>query len=113
MAPFAKSVSYGTSVTRKSLFEFQTLFGRPLNNESEAAWNALMPSTAPESHSLQMLTHRYRSVGRGFVIIKNDTALPDQPGLNQSIVEQKAMVSVFHQLHCIVSHTTYPGPIIR
>ncbi|KAK5996529.1 Oxidase ustYa [Cladobotryum mycophilum] len=66
-----------------SLFEFQTVFGAPLNNESEAAWNELMP------------------IGRGFVVIKNDTVLPDQPGLNQSIVEQKAMVSVFHQLHCL------------
>ena len=99
------------TVMRKSLFEFQTLYGRPLNNESETAWNALMPSTAPIVHALPILitsTHRFRLDGRGFVIIKNDTALPDQPGLNQSLVEQKAMVSVFHQLHCIVSHAVTP-----
>ncbi|KAE8351273.1 hypothetical protein BDV28DRAFT_137494 [Aspergillus coremiiformis] len=40
-------------------------------------------------------------IGRGFVTIRNDTALPDQPGLNQSLPEQHAMVSVFHQLHCL------------
>ncbi|QUC21790.1 uncharacterized protein UV8b_06026 [Ustilaginoidea virens] len=70
-------------ISRTSLFEFQTLFGAPLNNESEYAWNKLMP------------------VGRGFVIVKNETVLPEQPGLNQSISEQKAMVAVFHQLHCL------------
>ncbi|ATY60385.1 hypothetical protein A9K55_006840 [Cordyceps militaris] len=70
-------------VTTTSLFEFKTLYGDRLSNESETAWNALMP------------------VGRGFVIIKNDTAIPDQPGLDQSVAEQKAMVSVFHQLHCL------------
>lgn len=37
-----------------------------------------------------------------FVVIKNDPALPDQPGLDPSIPEQKAMVAVFHQVHCIV-----------
>ncbi|GAO17430.1 hypothetical protein UVI_02052290 [Ustilaginoidea virens] len=66
-----------------AILKFQTLFGAPLNNESEYAWNKLMP------------------VGRGFVIVKNETVLPEQPGLNQSISEQKAMVAVFHQLHCL------------
>ncbi|OAA43928.1 hypothetical protein BBO_04284 [Beauveria brongniartii RCEF 3172] len=70
-------------IAKPSLFEFKTLYGTGLSNESETAWNALMP------------------VGRGFVVIKNDTVIPDQPGLNQSVVEQKAMVSVFHQLHCL------------
>ncbi|KAJ5503317.1 hypothetical protein N7463_006191 [Penicillium fimorum] len=70
-------------ISANSQFQFQTLFGEPPNNESETAWNDLMP------------------VGRGFVIINNDTVLPDQPGLDQSIVEQKAMVAVFHQLHCL------------
>lgn len=32
-------------VPTSSLFEFQTLFGEPLNNKSETAWNELMPST--------------------------------------------------------------------
>ncbi|OAA72579.1 hypothetical protein ISF_01652 [Cordyceps fumosorosea ARSEF 2679] len=66
-----------------SLFELKPLYGEGLNNESEAAWNELMP------------------VGRGFVVVKNHTAIPDQPGLDQSVSEQKAMVSVFHQLHCL------------
>ncbi|EJP63462.1 uncharacterized protein BBA_07638 [Beauveria bassiana ARSEF 2860] len=47
-------------IAKPLLFEFKTLYGTGLNNESETAWNALMP------------------------------------------VEQKAMVSVFHQLHCLV-----------
>ncbi|KGQ06485.1 hypothetical protein BBAD15_g8220 [Beauveria bassiana D1-5] len=46
-------------IAKPLLFEFKTLYGTGLNNESETAWNALMP------------------------------------------VEQKAMVSVFHQLHCL------------
>ncbi|KAE8364652.1 hypothetical protein BDV27DRAFT_145155 [Aspergillus caelatus] len=61
----------------------QTLYGEPLNPEAEKAWDELMP------------------VGRGFVNINNDTALPDQPGLDQSLPQQRAMISVFHQLHCI------------
>ncbi|KJK68651.1 protein of unknown function DUF3328 [Aspergillus parasiticus SU-1] len=50
---------------------------------SDVAWDELMP------------------IGRGFVNINNDTALPDQPGLDQSLPQQRAMISVFHQLHCI------------
>ncbi|PYH98058.1 hypothetical protein BO71DRAFT_480605 [Aspergillus ellipticus CBS 707.79] len=65
------------------LFEFETLYGEPLSPEAEKAWDEMMP------------------IGRGFVTIQNDTALPDQPGLNQSLPEQHAMISVFHQLHCI------------
>ncbi|OOO05259.1 Protein of unknown function DUF3328 [Aspergillus oryzae] len=71
-----------TAPTRK-LFVFQTLYGEPLNPEAEKAWDELMP------------------IGRGFVNINNDTALPDQPGLDQSLPQQRAMISVFHQLHCI------------
>ncbi|KAE8418377.1 hypothetical protein BDV36DRAFT_295219 [Aspergillus pseudocaelatus] len=71
-----------TAATRK-VFVFQTLYGEPLNPEAEKAWDELMP------------------VGRGFVNINNDTALPDQPGLDQSLPQQRAMISVFHQLHCI------------
>lgn len=40
--------------------------------------------------------------------IRNDTALPDQPGLDQSLPEQRAMISVFHQLHCLVSNLHRP-----
>ncbi|EGX93791.1 hypothetical protein CCM_02060 [Cordyceps militaris CM01] len=90
-------------VTTTSLFEFKTLYGDRLSNESETAWNALMPG---DPHSIPSSHHTVSSdqnllVGRGFVIIKNDTAIPDQPGLDQSVAEQKAMVSVFHQLHCL------------
>ncbi|KAE8380868.1 hypothetical protein BDV26DRAFT_289956 [Aspergillus bertholletiae] len=70
-------------VSTKKLFVFETLYGEPLSPNAEKAWNELMP------------------VGRGFVTIKNETALPDQPGLDQSLPEQRAMVAVFHQLHCL------------
>ncbi|KAL0930189.1 uncharacterized protein CTRU02_215009 [Colletotrichum truncatum] len=61
------------------------LYGQPPNPESIEAWNKLLP------------------VGRGWVAVKNKTALPDLPGLNQSLPEHKAFPSVFHQLHCLYS----------
>ncbi|EXF74065.1 hypothetical protein CFIO01_10491 [Colletotrichum fioriniae PJ7] len=42
-------------------------------------------------------------IGRGWVTVKNETALPDLPGLNQSLPEHRAYPSVFHQLHCLYS----------
>lgn len=45
--------------------------------------------------------------GRGWVHMRNKTALPDMPGLNQSLPEHIALPSVYHQLHCLVS----PPPI--
>lgn len=41
--------------------------------------------------------------GRGWVHMRNKTALPDMPGLNQSLPEHIALPSVYHQLHCLVS----------
>ncbi|MCJ1357639.1 MAG: hypothetical protein MMC33_007635 [Icmadophila ericetorum] len=70
-------------ITRIELFKFHKVYGEPPSDEVKKAWNDLMPT------------------GRGFVHIKNDTALPDVPRFNQSITEQHAMVSVFHQLHCL------------
>ena len=43
------------------------------------------------------------AAGRGFVYVKNETILPEYPRLNESMPEQRAVVSVFHQLHCLVS----------
>lgn len=80
------------------------MFGEPLNNKSEEAWNDLMPNMS--SYFLEtclMLMNNFMISWCRFVVIKNDPALPDQPGLDPSIPEQKAMVAVFHQVHCIVS----------
>ncbi|TKW52252.1 hypothetical protein CTA1_11000 [Colletotrichum tanaceti] len=41
--------------------------------------------------------------GRGWVHMLNKTALPDMPGLNQSLPEHIALPSVYHQLHCLYS----------
>lgn len=45
--------------------------------------------------------------GRGWVHMRNKTALPDMPGLNQSLPEHIALPSVYHQLHCLVSPPPY------
>lgn len=92
------------------IFTFQELYGLPPSEESMAAWNKLMPSMYFNQKTLlpPIIVHTLKSrlchlVGRGFVYINNDTALPDQPKLDQSIKHQRAMVAVFHQLHCLVS----------
>lgn len=41
--------------------------------------------------------------GKGFIVVKNDTALPHMPGLRRPAHEQKACVAIFHQMHCLVS----------
>ncbi|OLN86895.1 hypothetical protein CCHL11_04539 [Colletotrichum chlorophyti] len=61
------------------------LYGQPPNPESIKAWNKLLPT------------------GRGFVTVKNESAMPDLPGLNQSLPEYQAQHTVFHQLHCLYS----------
>ncbi|KAI8179865.1 hypothetical protein K4K51_003168 [Colletotrichum sp. SAR 10_75] len=65
------------------VFQSEPLFGQEPNNESIAAWNSLLPK------------------GRGWVHVRNQTALPDMPGLNQSLPEHIALPSVYHQLHCL------------
>lgn len=54
--------------------------------------------------------------GKGFIVLPNETAeaLPDLPRLDKSKKEQHAMVTVFHQLHCLVcvpSPFPFPFPI--
>lgn len=36
------------------------------------------------------------------MFINNETILPEMPGLDQSLPQQRAMISVFHELHCLV-----------
>ncbi|TLD34271.1 hypothetical protein PspLS_01041 [Pyricularia sp. CBS 133598] len=69
----------------KKVMHSEPLFGQEPNDESIAAWNSLLPK------------------GRGWVHMRNKTALPDMPGLNQSLPEHIALPSVYHQLHCLYS----------
>ncbi|KAI6571032.1 hypothetical protein MCOR06_011842 [Pyricularia oryzae] len=69
----------------KKVMHSEPLFGQEPNEESIAAWNSLLPK------------------GRGWVHMRNKTALPDMPGLNQSLPEHIALPSVYHQLHCLYS----------
>lgn len=41
--------------------------------------------------------------GKGFIVVKNDTQLPNMPGLRHPENEQRACLAIFHQLHCLVS----------
>lgn len=67
------------------------LYAREPDEESEMAWNHLLP------------------LGRGQVKINNQSSIPDLPGYNQTGTEEDgldldntAWVTVFHQLHCLV-----------
>ncbi|KAK2056990.1 hypothetical protein LY76DRAFT_575289 [Colletotrichum caudatum] len=72
-------------IPTKKILQSEPVFGQEPNNESIAAWNSLLPK------------------GRGWVQMRNKTALPDMPGLNQSLPEHIALPSVYHQLHCLYS----------
>lgn len=97
----------------------EPLFGQEPNEESIAAWNSLLPSKfcpfrikvssmdKPSSSWICLLILDTKE-GRGWVHMRNKTALPDMPGLNQSLPEHIALPSVYHQLHCLVS----PPPLI-
>ncbi|SMR50990.1 unnamed protein product [Zymoseptoria tritici ST99CH_1E4] len=70
-------------VARARVFEYEPIFGGPFTNESEHAWTKLIP------------------MGKGFVHINNESELDPVPGLDTSLPHQRAMVAVFHQLHCL------------
>lgn len=40
-------------------------------------------------------------------MIHNESALPEMPGLNQSLPEHTAWITVTHQLHCLVRDVFY------
>ncbi|KAG5926196.1 hypothetical protein E4U42_003536 [Claviceps africana] len=56
---------------------------------SDGAWKALMPE------------------GMGIVTVRNTTSLPALPRLDKSRDEQNAMVSVYHQLHCLAAKLAF------
>ncbi|KAK3935494.1 hypothetical protein QBC46DRAFT_397396 [Diplogelasinospora grovesii] len=67
---------------RTEIWRFQTIYGEEPSNAVEEAWTALIPK------------------GKGFVAV-NETNLPDLPRLDKSKPSQIAMVTTFHQLHCL------------
>ncbi|KAJ0328802.1 hypothetical protein COL5a_004587 [Colletotrichum fioriniae] len=71
------------TVPMKKTLNSEPVYGGPITNESEEAWDALMPHA------------------RGFVVIKNETAVPEMPKFNATMSEYKGVISVFHQLHCV------------
>ncbi|KAI3390390.1 hypothetical protein diail_9825 [Diaporthe ilicicola] len=80
----AKPPSWAPPEHRETrLFEYLEVYGSEPSLESEDAWSDLIP------------------MGKGFIKFPNDTVIPDMPGLNRSLPEQRAVISVFHQLHCL------------
>ncbi|KAK1524358.1 uncharacterized protein CCOS01_09445 [Colletotrichum costaricense] len=88
------------AVPMKKTLNSEPIYGGPITNESKEAWDALMPRMFPtpgsESKDLTCTPD-----GRGFVIIKNETAVPEMPKFNATMSEYKGVISVFHQLHCV------------
>ncbi|KAG6037210.1 hypothetical protein E4U19_002434 [Claviceps sp. Clav32 group G5] len=67
----------------QTIFQPDELYVGERTPESEKAWKALMPE------------------GLGIVTVRDTTALPALPRLDQSLTAQNAMVSVYHQMHCL------------
>ncbi|KAG5938707.1 hypothetical protein E4U53_007954 [Claviceps sorghi] len=67
----------------QTVFQPDELYVGEQSPESDGAWKALMPE------------------GMGIVTVRNTTSLPALPRLDRSRNEQNAMVSVYHQLHCL------------
>ncbi|EQB52825.1 hypothetical protein CGLO_07515 [Colletotrichum gloeosporioides Cg-14] len=66
------------------IFLSQPIFGQGPNVTTEDRWAMLMPK------------------GNGWInVTVDDGVLPYMPGLDRSLPEQKARLSVFHQLHCL------------
>ncbi|KAK0615232.1 hypothetical protein B0T17DRAFT_646931 [Bombardia bombarda] len=65
---------------RTEIFRFNPVFGAEPSDAVDAAWTSLIPR---------------------FVNIENGTSLPDLPRLDSSPTEHHAMISMFHQLHCL------------
>ncbi|EFQ36607.1 hypothetical protein CGRA01v4_09676 [Colletotrichum graminicola] len=67
----------------KQIFQFQQIFGEEPTEQSEAAWTRLVP------------------MGKGWINITTESELPSMPGLDRNVPEKKALLSVFHQIHCL------------
>jgi hypothetical protein len=99
------------------VFQYVDIYGGEPGPKSEAAWTNLIPSEFIQTllifNSITLTVYLSVSVGKGWIEIHNETAIPDTPGLDQSLPKQSALVSVFHQLHCLVSTGAIHYPSIR
>lgn len=59
----------------------------PPNDESQNSWDALIP------------------IGRGFVNISDAKAYGLMPGISTASGVDRYSVAMFHQLHCLVTHS--------
>lgn len=103
LPPWIPPEQYETRV-----FEHVDVYGEEPGPKSETAWTNLIPSKLVHSSGLLQScvadnSSTCSAVGKGWIEVHNETAIPDTPGFNQSLPEQSALVSVFHQLHCLVS----------
>ncbi len=94
----------------KKIFTYQSIYGSGLSDDAEAAWTDLIPSMYSflswSALRLKWFIGSRRCIGgKGFVNVGNTSAIDPMPGLDDYYHEPKAMVSVFHQLHCLVSNT--------
>lgn len=90
------------TVPMKKTLNSEPVYGGPITNESEEAWDALMPRMLP-TPKFETSELTCTPDARGFVVIKNETAVPEMPKFNATMSEYKGVISVFHQLHCVVS----------
>ncbi|KZL80650.1 hypothetical protein CI238_08314 [Colletotrichum incanum] len=69
-----------------TILEADELYTQAPNEEELRAWDQLMP------------------LGRGLVMLDNETALPEMPNLDQSLPRgATAWIGIAHQLHCLYS----------
>ncbi|KAF4836122.1 Oxidase ustYa [Colletotrichum siamense] len=70
--------------TAKKLFMYQSVFGGEPDAKSEEMWTKLIP------------------MGKRWINVTADTdEIPYYPGMDRSVPKQRALVAVFHQLHCL------------
>lgn len=72
--------------------------------ESDAAWESLMPGQWV-IHGFQNVFLTMRKEGRGFVLVEHPEAYNLLPGIPTDVGPDRYSVSMFHQLHCLVSQT--------
>ncbi|TWU77376.1 hypothetical protein ED733_005896 [Metarhizium rileyi] len=75
---------------RTEVFRLHQIYGEEPVGTAKEAWLSLIPK------------------GKGFIVVKNDTELPNMPGLRHPEQEQHACVAVFHQMHCLyITYAAY------
>ncbi|KAJ3496317.1 hypothetical protein NLG97_g2745 [Lecanicillium saksenae] len=68
---------------RTEVFRLHQIFGEEPVGTAKDAWESMIPK------------------GKGFFVVKNDTELPNMPGIRRPKTERKACLAVFHQMHCL------------